>query len=141
MKKQFILAIVFVSLTVAGFTCIDHAFAQKQKVQTSNGELLPAAGGPAVLVDDFTASAGTPLTATGWNAHSAAGTNPISTIAGSLSYTGYPSSGVGNSVSMTTSGEDDDKTFPIQNTGSVYAAAMVNVSAAQATGDYFMHLD
>ena len=46
------------------------------------------------------------LTNNGWTAHSSGGTNPISTTAG-LTYTNYPSSGIGNAALIgNASGED-----------------------------------
>jgi hypothetical protein len=42
-------------------------------------------------------------------------------------------------VTLGPTGEDDNVTFAGQSTGSVYAAAMVNVTSAQVTGDYFFH--
>ena len=95
----------------------------------------------ALLVENFDYNAGTLLTANGWTAHSGAGTNAITVTSPGLTYSGYPSSGVGNAVSLTTSGEDVSRTFaPPVTTGSVYAAFLVNVSASQTTGDYFFHL-
>lgn len=142
MKGRSILSVFFVTSIVAGLIYIGQASAQKGNVRTAKSDAVPEfLATQAFLVDDFTASPGTLLTATGWNAHSAGGTNAIATVSGGLSYTGYPSSGIGNSISMTTSGEDDDKSFPLQNSGSVYAAAMINVTAAQTTGDYCLHLN
>jgi hypothetical protein len=94
------------------------------------------------LVEDFTYPAGSALTANGWTAHSAAGTNAIVTSAPSLTLSGYPGSGVGNAVSLTTSGEDVNRAFAVQSTGAVYAAFMVNISEAStdAAGGYFFHL-
>ena len=78
------------------------------------------------------------LTANGWTAVSAGGTNAISAAAPGLTYPNLPSSGVGNAASLTTSGEDDRKQFGTTNTtGDVYTSFLVNVSAAQAAGDYF----
>jgi hypothetical protein len=99
-----------------------------------------AQAAPPLLVEDFSYTAATALTANGWAAHSAGGTNPITVVTPGLTYAGYPSSGVGNAVSMTTSGEDDNKTFASQTSGIIYAAFMVNVSAANLPGDYFFHL-
>lgn len=98
--------------------------------------------GQQLLVEDFNYNAGTNLTANGWTAHSGGGTNPITVVSPGLTFTGYPSSGVGNAASMTTSGEDDNRTFTSQTSGSVYAAFLVNVSAASTNvdGDYFFHL-
>src|SRR5215203_537284 len=95
-----------------------------------------------LLVEDFTYAAGSALTSNGWTAHSAGGTNPIVTSAPSLTLSGYPSSGIGNAVTLATSGEDDNRAFTTQSTGSVYAAFLVNVSDAvvDPIGGYFFHL-
>ena len=37
-------------------------------------------------------------------------------------------------------GEDNNHTFPGQAAGTVYMAALVNVSSTQASGDYFLHM-
>lgn len=94
-----------------------------------------------LLIEDFTAAAGTAISTAGWTAHSGAGTNTLVTSAPSLTLAGYPSSGVGNAVTMTTSGEDANRIFPVQSSGSVYAAFMVNTTEAttDAIGGYFFH--
>ena len=94
----------------------------------------------ALLVENFSYTASSALTANGWTAHSAGGTNAITITGSGLTYTGDFSSGVGNAASMTTTGEDDNRTFTQVSSGSVYVSFMVNVSAAQTTGDYFFHL-
>jgi hypothetical protein len=83
----------------------------------------------------------------GWVNIGGTTTNPI-TIAGTsgLSYTSgspYAGSGVGGLVNMTNTGQDLVNTFGASGaltTGSVYYSAMINVSAAQASGDYFINL-
>ena len=94
------------------------------------------------FVEHFNYPVGTALTANNWTAHSGAGSNSISVVENSLSYNAYRGSGVANSVSLTTSGEDVSKVFNATGvtSGSVYAGVLVNVSAAQADGDYFFHL-
>lgn len=92
-----------------------------------------------LLVEDFNYTTGTLLTANGWTGHSGVGTNAITVAAASVSYSGYASSGVGNEVTMTTSGEDDNKAFTSTNSGSLYAAFIVNVTSATTGGDYFTH--
>src|SRR6185436_6685124 len=77
-----------------------------------------AAGSP-LLVEDFSYTAGDLITAHGWTAHSAGGTNAIAVTSPGLTYTGYIGSGVGNAVSLTTSGEDDNRVFPSQTSGTV----------------------
>ncbi len=95
-----------------------------------------------LLTEDFTYTAGSALTSNGWTAHSAGGTNTIITSAPSLTLAGYPGSGVGNAVSLATSGEDVNRTFAVQTSGSVYAAFLVTVSDASTdpAGGYFFHL-
>lgn len=90
-----------------------------------------------LLTENFSYTVGQAITANGWTAHSAAGTNAITVTAPGLSYTGHPGSGVGNAVTMTTSGEDDNRTFTSTNSGSVYFSFLVNLSAVQG-GDYFI---
>ncbi len=96
----------------------------------------------AIFIEDFDYPASTALTTVGWTAHSAGGTNPITVTSPGLTMSGYPSSGVGNAVSMTTSGEDVNRSFPVQSTGSLFAAFLVNVSEASVdpAGGYFFHL-
>lgn len=95
-----------------------------------------------LLVEDFNDAAGTAITVANWAAHSGAGTNPLVTSAPSLTLAGYPSSGVGNAVTLATSGEDANRPFAVQSSGSVYAAFMVTVSEASVdpAGGYFFHL-
>jgi hypothetical protein len=92
-----------------------------------------------LLFEDFSYPTGDLITAHGWQAHSAGGTNAITITSPGLTYSGYNGSGVGNAVSLTTSGEDDNRVFPSQTSGTVYMSALVNVSAASTTGDYFIH--
>lgn len=92
-----------------------------------------------LLIEDFSYTDGALLTASGWTAGSAGGTNAITVhTASALTYSGYAGSGIGNGVSLTTSGEDDYKTYMPITSGTVYVSALVNLSAAQATGDYFL---
>lgn len=93
-----------------------------------------------VFSENFVYPAASKLTDNGWSAHSGAGTNPISVVGTSLSYPQSPVSGIGGAASLTTTGEDVNKTFTASSSGSVYVSLLVNVSAAQATGDYFLNL-
>ena len=131
MKRKFVSSALAVAAMFSGLTGASLA---QDRVRVQSPQDTP------LLVEDFNYSAGSLLTANGWSAHSGAGTNAISVTSPGLTYTGYPSSGVGNTASLTTSGEDDSKTFTPAANGSVYAAVMVNVSASQAAGDYFFHL-
>ncbi len=74
----------------------------------------------------------------GWLNTATITTNAIRANGTGLSYTGYVGSGIGNAATLTTSGQDVYKTATQSFTaGTVYASALVNFSAAQATGDYF----
>ena len=90
--------------------------------------------------ENFDYPAGTNLTDDGWTAHSGAGTSPIQVVAPGLTYTGYPGSGIGNAAALVGSGEDVNRNFTEQSSGTIYGAFMVNVSAATAGGTYFFHL-
>lgn len=96
--------------------------------------------GQLLFEENFSYGVGSLLTANGWTAHSGAGTNAVSTTAASISYTGYLSSGIGDEVSLVASGEDVNKGFTPQTTGSFYSSFLVNVTSTSATGDYFFHL-
>lgn len=102
---------------------------------------VTAATAAPLFVEDFSYTAPSGLAGQGgWAAHSGAGTNAQTVNAGSLSYAGYPSSGVGNLLGpLATSGEDNNHTFAGVTTGSAYAAVLVNVLTAQANGDYLFH--
>ncbi len=91
------------------------------------------------IVETFNYTTGSYLTDNGWLAHSGAGSNPITVAATPLTYTGYFASGVGKSVTMVTSGEDANRAFDSVKTGSVYGSFLVNVTSAQASGDYIFH--
>lgn len=78
-----------------------------------------------------------------WKRHSGTG-GPIIYNNSSLSFTGYTSSGVGGSVSLShASGSREDANKPViqYNSGAVYASFLLNVTASGGTtGDYFFHL-
>jgi len=93
-----------------------------------------------LLTEDFNYTAGQAITANGWTAHSVGGTNAILVTTPGLTYAGHPGSGVGNAVTLQSSGEDDNKSFTAVTTGSVYMSCMINLSSATATGDYFVGL-
>ena len=96
--------------------------------------------GQTVLTEDFNYTTATTLVANGWTASSGTGTNNLTVNGTGLTYTGSPASGVGLSVSMTTTGEDAVKTFTAITSGSVYQSFLMKVSAAQTAGDYFIGL-
>ncbi|MCF6129251.1 T9SS type A sorting domain-containing protein [Flavobacterium sp. AS60] len=93
-----------------------------------------------VFTDDFNYPDSALLTANGWTAHSAAGTNAIDVGASNgLNYAGYTTT-AGNAALVDNTGEDVNKLFtggPITS-GTLYFSFLVNVSAA--VEGYFTHL-
>lgn len=91
--------------------------------------------------ENFDYPAGDSITQHNWVAHSGA-TNMVIVSPG-LTYTNYPSSGIGNAVQLDTvgiSGMDVNRNFTEVTSGSVYASYMVKVIYATSTGDYYFHL-
>lgn len=94
------------------------------------------------LMDNFGYSNDT-LTSNGWGQIGTTATNPIRANGSNLTFTGYVASASGAGATLTNSGQDIFKDISLTaglNTGSVYVSFMANVSAAQATGDYFFAL-
>lgn len=91
-----------------------------------------------LLVEDFNFSGN--LNANGWTAHSGSGTNPPNTTSG-LSFSGYPNSGIGNAALLDANGEDVNKSFTSQNSGTIYCAFMIRVDDAPTTVDYPIHFN
>ena len=105
-----------------------------------------ASKGTLLMVEDFEYTTGSNLNGLGgWNAHSGAGTNAPQITAGGLSYPGYAGSDVGNAVSFTTTGEDNNKPFASYpdgiSSGSLYYALLVRLDSVASNGDYFFHLN
>jgi hypothetical protein len=94
---------------------------------------------PLLLEENFSYTPATYLTDNGWDSHSGT-TNPITVTNEGLVYSGYPSSEIGNAASLLSEGQDVNRTFVAQTSGSVYYAALVKVWNAHANGDYFVHL-
>jgi Secretion system C-terminal sorting domain len=93
------------------------------------------------LIEEFDYPVDDLLKYHGWVNHSGTGTF-IPVIAGSLTYPGYPSSGIGNSTEIvggSGSREDIHRNFDVVDTQQVYAAFLVSVVSAATTGDYFAH--
>ncbi len=110
-----------ITLLLSFIVCV--MFAQAQLLVNENFEYVAAT--------DLLGQGGWALT--GNNA-----TPTIQVTASSITYSGYPGSGVGNEVTLT-NGQDLNKKFTPQTSGLVYASFIVNVVAAPITGDYFIH--
>lgn len=147
------IAIVAASFMVGSVSAQKRVSKRSEVQQTAEPEAPQAtvAGHP-IRVDDFNYPVG-PLTMVGGASPNTAGwvsntgTLKLQVSGGSLSYAGYPSSGIGNKldlVSTATSAEDTYRNFPTQTSGTTYAAFLVNVTDttglsanASTTGDYF----
>jgi hypothetical protein len=103
--------------------------------------IFAAAQSP-VLVENFNYTAADTLrtiSGAGWTPiATVSNINKVPVVSPGLSYTGSTASGIGNAVAIKTTGEDIGKAFT-QNyrDNAIYASFLINVSAAQATGDYF----
>lgn len=94
-----------------------------------------------LLNENFSYVVGTPLTANTWTQISTTTTNPVTVTTPGLSFSGYPSSGIGEAATMTTSGQDLYKDASASvSAGNTYCSFLLNVTSAQATGDYFLAL-
>ncbi|HEY4754787.1 MAG TPA: T9SS type A sorting domain-containing protein [Ignavibacteriaceae bacterium] len=105
--------------------------------------LLSSASFPQLnFEENFDYPAGDTLNTHGWVAHSAAGSNVSLIVSGSLSYPGYASSNIGNSVDLiggSGSREDVTATFNIDSVSNVYCSFLVKVASVGPTPDYFFH--
>jgi hypothetical protein len=97
--------------------------------------------GQLLLEENFDYPAGDSITLHNWIGHS--GSTNMVVVSPGLTYTNYPSSGIGNALKLDTvgiSGMDVNRNFTETTSGSVYASYMVNVLYAAASGDYYFHL-
>jgi len=97
-----------------------------------------------ILVEDFNYPVGDSLTGHIWTKHSGTG-QTIFVESGSLTYAGYPSSGIGNDVNLQGgSGSREDVNVEIDslsNNGDIiYYSFLANVASAATTQDYFIHI-
>ena len=93
-----------------------------------------------IFVENFDYPAGDSVQMHGWITHSSYGLQPM-VVSPGLTYTGYPSSGIGNACLLDTNMyEDVSKNFPEKASGSVYSAFMVTIRYATTAGDYFYHI-
>ena len=136
-RAMMVLALILTAILPAGL-----AQASGLAAPTASGDRSGVQAAP--LLDenfDYGGTVGnlTTVSAGNWVAHSGGGTNPIQYALTSLSMPTYVSSGIAGSATFTSSGEDDNRTFAEQTAGPLYFAALVNISYATATGDYFMN--
>jgi hypothetical protein len=92
-----------------------------------------------LLVEDFNYTVSDALTAHGWSAHSGGTTNPVSVTTPGLTFTGYVGSNIGLAAGVNNTGQDVNKSFGAQTSGSIYASFLVSSPSNTATGSYFFH--
>jgi len=91
-----------------------------------------------LLNENFDYAVGQELIPNGWLNTGTAATPNILVTATSITYAGYPGSGIGNEVTLL-NGQDVNHVFTAQTSGIVYASFLVNASVVPLTGDYFIH--
>ncbi|SFT75512.1 hypothetical protein SAMN05421857_3054 [Chryseobacterium formosense] len=104
---------------------------------------VPQLRAQTILTESFNYPAGTLLIGALWT-QSATGTPTISVSTGNLTIPNSIGDGMGNKVALANTGQDVYKTFTSTTLSAtvpaIYTTAVVNVSAAQTTGDYFLSL-
>ncbi len=100
--------------------------------------LLTSPATAQLFKDNFTGAPGDTLNGHGYSLQSSY-VNPISIVSPGLTYGVYPGSGIGNAAGLKSTGQDLYAKFVADSVkaGSLYASFMLNLSAVQATGDYF----
>ena len=155
MKRTIILGPIVLSV-ICSVSIFDSNVSAQKRIAGSgkvSRKLSPLVVSP-IRVDDFQYAVGQLTDSTGganvsggnWVTNTGTG-NFLQVSGGSLSYTGYTSSGVGNKldvISTTASAEDTFRNFPTRTSGTTYAAFMVNITNTtglaantSTTGDYF----
>ncbi|QHI37124.1 hypothetical protein IMCC3317_25020 [Kordia antarctica] len=98
-----------------------------------------------VLTEDFdygmTGGDLTTVSGGAWVQHSGS-SGPVAYVAApsGLTMAGYPSSGIGGHATFSGTSQDINRAFPAISSGTVYASALVNLSAV-GSGNYFMHFN
>ena len=92
-----------------------------------------------LLVEDFNYPAGDLLTAHDWSAHSGGTTAAIAVTSPGLTFTGYVGSNIGLAAGVLATGQDVNKQYVEQTTGSVYTSFLVNAALNTGKGGYFFH--
>lgn len=89
-----------------------------------------------LLSESFNYSSGTLLTANNWTALAGTGTNNVTVSNGNLAFPGSIGNGMGSKIPLANNGQDVSRTFT-STAAPIYSSLIVNVSAANAAGDFF----
>lgn len=104
---------------------------------------VPKIAGQVLFTESFNYPVATAISGNNW-VQAAAGTPTVAVSSGNLNFVNTIGNGMGNKVTLSSVGQDVYKTFTTTTLSAavpaIYAHAVVNVSAAQTTGDYFLSL-
>lgn len=89
-----------------------------------------------IVNETFNFNVGDSLVNNGYTVTAASTVLPIKVTGNALSFTGYPTSGVGKSITIDTIGQDIYKSYTVGTATDIYTAFIVKVTKA-STGDYF----
>lgn len=88
--------------------------------------------------ENFNYAAGDSIQQHGWNTIGSVYSNRLTVTSPGLVFPSYMNSGIGNAVTVDTSGQDVFKDFTSPKiSGNIYASFLVNVKSAKTNGDYF----
>ncbi len=94
-----------------------------------------------LFTENFSYTSTQTLTSNNWTQLGTTATNPINVTSSGLSYGGYVLSNIGNAAALNSSGQIVYRDgLNNLSSGSVYTSFLINVSAAQISGDYFFSL-
>ena len=96
---------------------------------------------PQLTDENFDYPAGDSLQQHGWVTIGTVFNNRMTVVSPGLSFPIYVNSGIGNAVTIDTTGQDVYKDFSSPKvSGNIFASFLVNVKTAKAAGDYFVSL-
>jgi len=98
------------------------------------------AQGQLLLNENFEYVVGTELVTNSWSITGNTATPTVLVTTSSVTYDGYPSSGIGNEVSLSYNGQDVNKLYTAQTSGTIYTSFLVKVDSATLVGDYFFNV-
>ena len=93
-----------------------------------------------LLTEDFDYTAADALTLHGWRAHSGGTTAPQLVTSPGLIFAGYVGSDKGLSAGVNNNGQDVNKRFAEQTSGSIYTSFLVNATLNTGGGGVFFHM-
>jgi len=115
----------------------DNLFDWTRNFTVNDDDLAVSVTLSSVIVEDFDYPIGALLTDNGWSDHSGGVTQAID-ITDGLVFPGYAGSDIGGAANVDNNGQDVNKPFTAQTSGTVYCAFLANVTSTYS--GYFFHL-